>query len=209
MKVFTVFGWVEPLRPLKLVRGLQLRFTLLQQPFKWFLSKGILILEEARPCLLVRKPRDDILNAGIFCSHYQGLDGCWKVATPKSQFPSSDLVLIPSLPYLTCANWSGAFLGAALLVWGGGLKIRVYLKCLDRNDQKVSRTSHRRNVQINPSQAQSAHLAHLVSQAVNLHDEPDGTGRKANVQRLQPLSNPSADPWRTTVQPGAARRSQA
>lgn len=56
------------------------------------------------------------------------------------------------------------------------LKIWVYLKCLDRNDQKVLRASHRRNVKINQSQAQSG------SQAVNLYDEPDGTGRKANVQ---------------------------
>lgn len=62
------------------------------------------------------------------------------------------------------------------------LEIRVYLKCLDRNDQKVLRTSHRRNIKINPSQTQSAHLARSVSQAANLYDEPNGTGRKANVQ---------------------------
>lgn len=79
------------------------------------------------------------------------------------------------------------------------------MKCLDRNDQKGLRTGHRRNVKINQSQAQAAHLARSVSQAVNpalTWDEPGGTGEKVNVQRL--LSSLSADTCRTSVQTSAA-----
>lgn len=52
------------------------------------------------------------------------------------------------------------------------LETWVYLKCLDGNDQEGLRTSHKRNVKINESQAQAAHLALSVSQAVNLPWRP-------------------------------------
>lgn len=87
----------------------------------------------------------------------------------------------------------------------GRLEIWVYLKCLDRNDQKGLRTGHRRNVKINQSQARAAHLACSVSQAVNpalTCDEPDGAGEKVNVRRL--LSNLSADTCRTSARTSAA-----
>lgn len=166
-----------------------------------------MISQEARPCLLVHKPRNDILNAGIFCSQYQRLDGYWKVVPPpKSHFPSSDQFLIPSLIVANCCGVSMARSWVLPCLFEARLQIRVYLKCLDRNEQNVLRTSHRRNVQINPSQARSAHLAHSVLQAVKPRDEPDG-GRKKTAQSLQPLSDPTADTCRTTLRPSAPGRS--
>lgn len=143
------------------------------------------------------------------------IPGFWKVDAPSEHPPPNPSS--PATPYssfLSCHIWleqTNPVLAWCISGWvlpclfEVRLKIWVYLKCLDRNDQKGLRTGHRRNVKINQSQAQAAHLAHSVSQAVNpalTSDEPDGTGEKVNVQRL--LSNLSAGTCRTSVQTSAA-----
>lgn len=129
---------------------------------------------------------NDILNARILCSQSQGLDGCWKLVTP--QIPVSQLRPLPhSLPpCLTWANGCGVIMEQFWVLpclFEVRLQIGVYLKCLDRNDQKVLRTSYRRNVKINPSRP--SWLIWPISwpcKAVKLCDEPDGPGRTAKVK---------------------------